>query len=224
MTDQPTGQPPAQPEPARSQQPAPGSPATQSMPVGAQPPPASPGAVPQTNVWHQVTSTHGGRWAIGIAAVVLVALMFISVAVAGFLILRNHDRFSVMGQPLGGYSRSQPGRGPGANNGYPHNPGMPGAPGMRGGLGGLGGLAGGTALHGNVTATVNGVTQPLVFQRGQVSAGSATSITLKSSDGFVGTYGLTSANRSRSATPVTGGQAFVLARASDKVAITVRAM
>src|SRR5664280_721940 len=224
MTDQPPEQPPALPEPARSQQPAPGSPATQSMPVGAQPSPVTPGPVPQANVWHQVTSTHGGRWAIGIAAVVLVALMFLSVGVAGFLVLRNHDRFAVMGQRLGGYSRSQPGWGPGAINGYPQNPGMPGVPGMRGRLGGLGGLAGGTALHGNVTATVNGVTQPLVFQRGQVSAVSATSITLKSSDGFVGTYGRTSATRSGSAAPATGGQAFVLARASDKVAIVIRAM
>ena len=224
MTDQHPEQPPAQPEPPRSQRPAPGSPVTQSMPVGAQPSPATPGAAPQTTVWHQATSTRGGRWAIGIAAVVLVALMFLSLGVAGFLILRNHARFALIGQRQAGFSRSQPGRGPGANNGYPQNRGMPGSPGMRGGLGGLGGLAGGTALHGNVTATVNGVTQPLVFQRGQVSAVSATSITLKSSDGFVGTYGLTSATRSGSAAPVTGGQAFVLARASDKVAITIRAM
>jgi hypothetical protein len=228
MSDQHPEQLPGQSEPPRPPQPTPGSPATQSMPVGAQQSPANPGPVPQKNVWHQVTSTHGGRWAIGIAAVVLVALMFLSVGVAGFLVLRNHDRFALMGQRLGGYSRSQPGRGPGANNGYPQSPGMPGAPGMRAGPGGgpsgLGGVLGGTALHGNVTARVNGVTQPLVFQRGQVSAVSATSITLTSSDGFVGTYGRTNATRSGSATPATGGQAFVLARASDKVAITIRAM
>ncbi len=59
----------------------------------------------------------------------------------------------------------------------------------------------------------------LVFQRGEVTAVSATSITLKSSDGFTGTYGLTPATTLRGAPAVKGGQAFVLARASDKVAI-----
>jgi len=82
-------------------------------------------------------------------------------------------------------------------------------------------LLGGTALHGNVTAMVNGSVQALVFQRGAVSAVSATSVTLKSSDGFIGTYGRSSATNSMMAAPVTGGQALVLARASDKVAITI---
>ncbi len=59
----------------------------------------------------------------------------------------------------------------------------------------------------------------LVFQRGEVTAVSATSITLKSSDGFTGTYGLTPATTLRGTPAVKGGQAFVLARASDKVAI-----
>jgi ethanolamine utilization microcompartment shell protein EutL len=72
-----------------------------------------------------------------------------------------------------------------------------------------------------VTATVNGSVQALVFQRGEVTAVSATSIALKSSDGFVGTYARTAATTSRGAALVTGGQALVLARASDKVAITM---
>jgi len=72
-----------------------------------------------------------------------------------------------------------------------------------------------------VTATANGSAQALVFQRGEVTAVSATSITLKSSDGFVGTYGRIAATNSMMAAPVKGGQAFVLARASDKVAITI---
>jgi hypothetical protein len=82
-------------------------------------------------------------------------------------------------------------------------------------------VLGGGALHGSVTATVNGSVQALVFQRGQVTAVSATSITLKSSDGFVGTYGRAASTRSLMAAPVTAGQAFVLAQASDKVAITI---
>jgi hypothetical protein len=72
-----------------------------------------------------------------------------------------------------------------------------------------------------VTAPANGSVQALVFQRGEVTAVSATSITLKSSDGFSGTYGLNPATTLRGAGPVKGGQAFVLARASDKVAISV---
>ena len=82
---------------------------------------------------------------------------------------------------------------------------------------------GSSALHGEFTATVNGSVQALVFQRGEVTAVSATSITLKSSDSFVGTYGRNAASVSRGAAPVKGGQAFVLARASDKVAMTIMA-
>ena len=90
------------------------------------------------------------------------------------------------------------------------------------GPGGLGFLAG-MVLHGEVTASANGSVQTLVFQRGEVTAVSATSITLKSSDGFTGTYGLTAATSSKGAGSVKGGQAFVLARASDKVAIRATA-
>ena len=148
--------------------------------------------------------------------------MLLGVAVAGVLVLRNHDRFGLMGQRQNGFSRGQ--LGPGNGRGFGGNNGQPGLPGLGGrthGLGGLGGLLGGGALHGNVTATVNGAAKALVFQRGEVTAVSATSITLKSSDGFVGTYGRTSATNSMMAAPVTGGQAFVLAQASDKVAITI---
>ena len=185
---------------------------------------------PPANLWHQTTSTRGGRWAIGIAAVALAALMVLGVGVVGLLVLRNHDRFGMMGQRGNVFSRdldgrgNGQGRGPGGNNGYQApQPGMPGAPDMRGGrgLGGLGGLQGGAALHGSVTATVGGSVQALVFQRGEVTAVTGTSITLKSSDGFTGTYGRTTATRSMMAAPVTGGQAFVLARASDKVAISI---
>jgi hypothetical protein len=241
MTDQPPVQPPHQPSGDPARQPGPGYPATQPMAAAAGDPAATPGvatgrpvaAQAGPNAWHQVTSTHGGRWAIAVAAAALVALMMLGVGVAGLLVLRNHDRFGMMGQRGDGFSRGQmghrDGRDDGGNSGPDsRQPGVPRAPGLPGGgsqglggLGGLGGLLGGGALHGTVTATVNGTPQALVFQRGQVSAVSASSITLKSSDGFTGTYGRTSATSSMMAAPVTGGQAFVLARASDKVAITV---
>ncbi len=211
-----TAQPPAPPP----QQPGLGSPATQPMPAAAGSSVAGSPVAAKTGLWHETTSTRGGRVAIAVAAAALVALLVLVVAVAGIVALRTHDRFSPMGQRMDGYSRGQ--NGPGGPQ--PLQPGTPGAPGMRGGgglgPGGLGGLGGG-ALHGNVTATVNGTVQALAFQRGQVSAVSATSITLKSSDGFTGTYGRTAATTVMMSAPVSGDQAFVLARASDKVALRI---
>jgi hypothetical protein len=169
-------------------------------------------------------------------------MMIFVAAAAGVAILRHHDGFGPFGNRQEAFSRGQDGRGndrglqrgdgsgngqgPRANknpNGQQMQPGMPGVPGgapggRAQGLGGLGNL-GGAALHGEVSATVNGSVQALLFQRGEVTAVSDTSISLKSSDGFVGTYGRTGATISRGAAPVKGGQAFVVARASDKVAI-----
>jgi hypothetical protein len=228
MPDQPPVQPPVQPPHEPSGQPAEGNPATRPSAAGAAaatPMPVPPG----TNVWHQATSTRGGRWAIAIAAGALGALMLLGIGVAGALVLHGHDRFNPFGQRRDGFSPHEDGRGdgrgngPGAGRGENHRqPGMPGQrDGRPDGLRGLGGLLGGTALHGSVTATVNGSAQALVFQRGTVTAVSATSITLKSTDGFVGTYGRTAATTTRRAAPVTGAEAFVVARASDKAATAV---
>ncbi len=203
------------------------------------PPAAVPPSPPSPNLWRQATSTHGGRAAIGLAAGALAVLMLLGVVVAGVVVLRGHDRFAMMGQRQDGSSRVQgeqgersrprDDQGPGAKgrNGW-QQPGMPDAPGLRGGRGqgqgGLGALLGGAALHGSVSATVKGSVQSLVFQRGAVTAVSSTSITLKSSDGFVGTYGRTAATTSRMGAPVKGGAAFVLARAADRVALTAMAL
>jgi hypothetical protein len=220
-----TGQPPVQPPHQPPEHPVEASPVTQPMTAAESAPAAPRPGVPKTNMWRQATSTHGGRWAIAAAAAALAVLLLLGVGVAGFVVLRYHDRVNLLGNQTGGYSRGQNGQGyglgPGANGNQRRLPGMPG---MRGGRvqvpGGLGNLLGGSALHGDVTATVNGSLQALVFQRGAVTAVSATSIALKSSDGFVGTYGRTAATISRGPAPVKGGQAFVLARVSDKVAIT----
>jgi len=236
MTDQDPVRPPDQPSgtPAESGA-TPQAPPTRPMPAAGVPA-AVPPARPTPNVWRQATSTTGGRWAIGIAAGALAVMMLLGVLVAGVLVLRGHDRVAMMGSRQDGFSRGQDdqgrpgdGQGPGARDrGGPQQPGMPGVPGMRDGRelgqGGLGGLLGGGALHGNVSATVNGSVQSLVFQRGAVTAVSSTSITLKSSDGFTGTYRLTAATSSRMGTPVKGGQGFVLARAADKVALTTLAI
>jgi hypothetical protein len=241
MSEQPPAQPPNQPLGQPPNLPPQGNPPTQPMPAAfsaAAAPTAAPAsaAPPKANMWHQATSTRGRRWGLAVSAGALAFLLVAGIAVAGFVVLRNHDRFNVLGNRQGGQSfgRLGPGNGRGFGNGQgpgsgdgqnrrnlPGAPGVPRAPGGRAqGLGGLGNLIGGTALHGDVTTTANGSVQGLVFQRGQATAVSDTSITLKSSDGFVGTYGRTAATRSRGAAIVKGGQAFVLARATDKVAIT----
>ena len=217
-----TGQPPVQPPYQPSEHPMEASPPTQPISAAESAPAVPRPAAPKTNMWRQATSTHGGRWAIAVAAA-LAVLLLLGVGVAGFVVLRYHDRVNLLGNRSGGFSRGQNGQGYGpglgANGNQRRLPGMPG--GRVQVPGGLGSLLGGSAVHGDVTATVNGSVQALVFQRGEVTAVSATSITLKSSDGFVGTYGITSATSSMRSAPVQGGQAFVLARASDKVAITI---
>jgi len=197
----------------------------------------------ETNIWHHATSSPGRRWALAISAGAFALLLILGIGVAGILVLRHQDRVSLLGNRQDGHYLRQDGpgngknngngkgfrndRGPGANDGKDRRdlPGMPGMPGGRGqGLGGFGNLLGGTALHGEVTVTANGSAQALVFQRGEATEVSDTSITLKSPDGFVGTYGRTAATSSRGAALVKGGQAFVLGRASDKVAITTMAL
>ena len=200
-------------------------------------PPAGPTAAsapaypPTTNGWKQATSTSGRRWALALSAAAVALLLVLGIGVTSLLVLRNHDRVNLLGdrQATRSFGQYGNGNGDGNGNGGPrakeerngrHLTGMPG--GRVQGLRGLENLLGGTALHGDVTATAGGSVQSLVFQRGEVTALSDTSITLKSLDGFAGTYGL-NATRSRGASLVKGGQGFVLARASDKVAISMLA-
>lgn len=203
-------------------------------------PPAGPAAAsapayppPPTSKWHQATSTPGRRWALALSAGAVVLLLVLGVAVTSLLVLRNHDRVNLLGSRQATHSLGQFGRGNGHGqgqegpraNGGRNGRNVPGLPGGRAqGLRGLENLLGGTALHGDVTTNAGGSVQALVFQRGEVTAVSNTSVTLKSSDGFAGTYGLNATTRSSGASLVRGGQAFVLARASDKVALTTLAM
>lgn len=212
--------------------PPPNQPPAPTPPAGSTPPDA-----PKTNLWHRTTSTQRGRWAVGIGAAVLASLMLLGVGLAGLLVLRHNDGIGFLGASGDRRERffrghdgpglgNDNGRGRGApdQGGKRNQGGMPGMPGGQDrGPGGLGGLFNGTALHGSVTVSVNGSVQALLFQRGEVTALSATSITIKSSDGFTGTYGLTSATKTGKAAAVKGGQAVVLARASDKVAIRATA-
>lgn len=244
MSEQPPVPPPSPPpqqpsnQPGPSNQPTQGNPPTQPMTTSYAAPPAgptaasAPGYPPPTSRWQQATSTSGRRWALALSAAAVALLLVLGIGVTSLLVLRNHDQVNLLGnrqatRSLGQYGPGHNGnrQGPRANGGKNGRNAPPARPGGRvQGLRGLENLLGGTALHGDVTANVGGSVQAMLFQRGQVTAMSVTSITIKSSDGFTGTYGLNAASTSRGASPVNGAQAFVLARASDKVAITTLAM
>jgi hypothetical protein len=239
MSEQPPVQPPVQPPSTPPHQPPnqpEGNPPTQPMTAAFGTPPAAPTAAsvpaypPTTNRWQRATSTTGRRWALVLSAAAVALLLVVGIGVTSLLVLRNHDRVNVLGdgQTARNFGQYGPGNGNGQGplaQGRRNGRNLPGLPGGRvQGLRGLENLLGGTALHGDVTANAAGSVQALVFQHGEVSALSATSITLKSSDGFTGTYGLNATTGSSGASLVKGGQAFVLARASDKVAITTLAM
>jgi hypothetical protein len=95
---------------------------------------------------------------------------------------------------------------------------------------GGGGLLGrlGSVQHGEVTVTgSDGKPVTLTVQRGVVTAASATSVSVRSDDGFSQTYAVNTATR------VTGGTAaslekddgvMVLARKADRVALQVRTL
>ena len=236
MSEQPPVQPPSTPPHQPLNQPAELNPPTQPMTAAHGAPPHGPTAAsapaypPTTNGWKQATSTSGRRWALALSAAAVALLLVLGIGVTSLLVLRNHDRVNLLGDRQTARSFGQYGPDNGNGNGGPRAkegrngrnlPGMPGGPFQ--GLRGLENLLGGTALHGDVTATASGSVQSLVFQRGEVTALSDTSITLRSSDGFAGTYGLNATTRSRGASLVKGGQGFVLARASDKVAISMLA-
>jgi hypothetical protein len=80
----------------------------------------------------------------------------------------------------------------------PGKRGRPGFPGPRGRFGDLGRGLAGTALHGEfVVKDKDGKIVTNVVQHGQVTAVSTTSITLKSEDGFTGTYAVNGDTRVR---------------------------
>jgi hypothetical protein len=106
-----TGQPPVQPPYQPSEHPMEASPPTQPISAAESAPAVPRPAAPKTNMWRQATSTHGGRWAIAVAAAALAVLLLLEVGVAGFVVLRYHDRVNLLGNRSGGFSRGQNGQG-----------------------------------------------------------------------------------------------------------------
>lgn len=217
---------------------------TQQMPP-AQPPRTPPGQVygpppaRKAGFWRQATSTTGGRVMTGIA-LALAGLMLLGLLGVGvFGVSRavhlwgdRGDRVSEGWGPGGRFDDDDMGPGMGRGMG----------PGMRQGNGGLGGGLGGDGMmggngllgrlggvqHGELTITgSDGKPVVMTVQRGTVTAASATSLTVRSADGFSQTYAVNASTRVGGATGATGTLAknqavVVLGRKADSVAVQVR--
>lgn len=224
MPDPTQPMPPAQP-PSQGGWPPPGEP---HQPYG--PPSRRPG------LWRQATSTTGGKLATGIAIALAGVLLLGVLAVGAFGASRAVGLWGDHGQrasqrdgwgPGGRYddgNRMGPGMGPrsglgnGNGNGNGQGNGMMRGNGMLGQLGGV--------QHGELTVTgSDGKAVVMTVQRGTVTAASATSLSVRSDDGYAQTYAVNAATRVRgiSATqPQKDDQVVVLARKADKVATQIR--
>jgi hypothetical protein len=183
-------------------------------------PPPRPGGPSQTasrpGLWRQATSTTGGLVAT-VVALVLTGLLLLGVVGAGILGVTRYLHRAADGgvasvrehrQWSGDWDGMGPGeRGDGMMRGY-------------GLLQRLGGLE-----HGEFTVTgADGTALVLTVQRGAVTSASATSVAVKSDDGFAQTYALTSTTRvarGSAADLKAGAEVVVLARKQGRVAVQV---
>lgn len=198
-----------------------------------------------SRAWSRATATTGGKvvtiLGLGVASF---AVVFLVAALAFGIARHNDDRSAVgfdrrgtdgqsqlgngqgngngYGDPNGGNQGGMPGQGmPGQNGQGMPGQGMPGQDGDRG-MGGLGAFGLNQALHGEF---VIGGTTPTsyLFQRGQVTKASDTSIDVKSADGFTATYAVDSSTRTNlSAAPAVGTSVAVLATKDGAKAVIVR--
>jgi hypothetical protein len=203
------------------------------MPAGG-PPPDRP------NLWRQATSTTGGKVAVIVAAC-LVALLLLGMVGAAALVtarvLAGHhqDRIENI---VGGRSDDQ--LPPGQRRKLERQMPMPNMPGNRNGNGngkgngndegnGLGPMMRGAQALGNVqhgeftVQGADGKATVMTVQRGSVTAASATSVTVKSDDGFTATYALDSSTRGRAGNLAKGDSVLVLAQKSGAKAVMIRA-
>ena len=126
----------------------------------------------------------------GAAALIAGAVLATGLVVAGTLGASNAFAGN---EQLAAATPSPPGPSPSAR---PQAPGQPPGHMFRGGPGRGFGMFGGRALHGEVVVEKpGGGTQTVVFQQGTVSAKSADSVTVKSTDGFTLTWTVGSSTR-----------------------------
>ena len=222
MSDQTPPMPPAQPHPPAG---PPGPPPSGGWQGPGQPPGEPGGRRP--GLWRQATSTTGGKIATGVA-LGLTGLMLLGVMAVGlFAIARVADfgderRERVAQRGDEGFGERGRGMGPRMGQG--------GGSDLRDGQGIGGGLLGrlGNVQHGELTVTgSDGKAVVMTVQRGAVTAASATSVSVRSADGFSQTYAVNTATRvtgGSAAALEKGDQVLVLARKDDRVAVQVRAL
>lgn len=216
------------------------------VPPQGQTPPPGPGAPPghgPRQWWRRATATPGRRLATGLAAALAVLGMlgvltlgaFAVGAVAfgrgGHGIERGHgdspmgDMRGRMGEGMGRQGGDGQGR---SGQAWPKQDGQsapnrdgwgPGQVGPMGGTGRMGGL--GSALHGEVTVDQAGTPKVVLFQSGEVTSVSSTSLAVKSSDGFTATYALSSTTRIMPSQPAAGATVWVLANKDGAAATRV---
>ena len=211
MPDRTQPVPPAQPPHPPSQGGWPPS----GQPYGPQPP-RRPG------LWSQATSTTGGKVATGIAIALAAVLLLGVLAVGAFGVSRAVGLWGDRGPRVaqrdgsGAEERFDDGNRMGPGMGPRSNPGN--------GKRMLGGL--GSVQHGELTVTGrDGKALVITVQRGTVTAAGATSVSVRSDDGFAQTYAVNSSTRVRGASatqPQKGDQVVVMARKADKVATQIR--
>lgn len=213
---QPRGESPAEPtvprpaDQTRPMAPVPSAASLQSPPVtaaaGAAPgPPAETGA---RRLWREATATSGATLATFLALALATVMFFAVATTAVVLVIRQDHRGTSMAQArsgpvrLNGQGRGSPVNGPGT--------GATGPAGLRG------------VQHGQLTEG-NGTTY--LVQRGEVTAASSSSLSVRSTDGYTGTYTVTSGTRfagGSSVVPSKGATVYVVAAQDGDRAITVR--
>lgn len=182
-------------------------------------------------LWGEATASTGARVATIIALVLATVVVIGGLTTAAVALARhgdNHGPGQRMGQEFG---KGRPDGGVGGRQlpGGGSGPGLPGndrdrqGPLGGGGLGG--GLGSGTAgsLHGEFTTGQPATTY--LFQRGTVTASSATSLSVKSTDGFTATYAVSDSTQvrgARAAQVSVGSQVLVVATKQGATAVQVR--
>lgn len=226
----PQGQPPGQfqgppPGPPRGPGYGPGYGPPAGPPRPGPPRPGPPGPTGGPGLWRQATSTTGGLIAVIVAAG-LCLLLVVGVLSLGAAVAVRHWAGRAGGTQVEqvGPGQREPGRqGPGRNPMGGGNRGMGGGAGGDPLAGGRLGGALGTVQHGEVTVRdSSGADVVMTVQRGTVTASSASSLSVKSPDGFIGTYAVDSTTRGGGTTPARGDVVLVVARKSGGPAVLVR--
>lgn len=205
-------------------------------PVG--PPPKGPG------LWRQATSTTGGLIAVVVAAALSALLVLGVVATIGLVAVRvaHHDGPGRMERvrddsqvlPPGQQRKldrmpqgpdSPRGQGNGKGKGLDDGLGNGLGNGMGNGMGPLmrGAMGLGDVQHGEFTVQQNGSAVVMTLQRGVVTKVSATSVTVKSDDGFSATYAIASDTRGRTGALANGDSVLVVAEKAGAKAVLVTA-